>query len=114
MPHNQVCLFFYINGKFLVHGCDLEDAEHYGDFLVYSDSHFEVWEKHYAKRYHVDFDYFPRGRVAYRKTDGVFQILYDKCLDAVIQEFAKGYTAPVTLGYDEHYQCHKCNPHYVI
>lgn len=59
MPQNQVSLFFYVNGQFLIHGCDLADAENYGDFLIYPDSHFEIWEKYYAKRYPVDFDFFP-------------------------------------------------------
>ena len=75
MEMNQVCLFFYVNGQFLIHGCELKDAETYGDFLIYPGSHFDVWESNYAKRYSVDFDYYPRGRVAYRKTNRTFQIL---------------------------------------
>lgn len=112
---NEVCLFFYVNGKFLIHGCSLEEAEHYGDFLVYPQSHFEIWEAHYARRYPVDFDYFPRGRVAYRKNDDTFQILYDRCLEERIRDFVNAnYTGKVSLGYDEHYQCHMCNENYVV
>lgn len=115
MTKNQVCLFFYVNGEFLVHGCSLEAAECYGDFLIYPDSHFEIWEKHYAKRYGVDFDYFPRGRVAYRKTEGAYQILYDRCIEAQVRQWAaSAYDAPVTFGLDEHYQCRRCNRHYAM
>lgn len=115
MPQNQVSLFFYVNGQFLIHGCDLADAENYGDFLIYPDSHFEIWEKYYAKRHPVDFDFFPRGRVAYNKNTQVFQILYDRCIDGEIQKFTEdSYTENVSLGYDEHYQCHRCNENYVV
>ena len=115
MPQNQVCLFFYVNGEFLIHGLNLEDAENYGDFLIYPESHFDIWERHYEKHYGVDYDYFPRGRVAYRKTDKTFLIFYDKCLDSEILTLVDAYRgANISLGYDEHYQCHKCNQNYVI
>jgi hypothetical protein len=104
-----------VYGEVLVHGCSLEAAERYGDFLIYPDSHFEIWDKHYAKRYRVDFDYFPRGRVAYRKTEGAYQILYDRCIEAQVRQWAAGaYDAPVTFGLDEHYQCSNCNHDYAM
>ena len=62
---NMVNLFFKVNNKFLIHKCENEVAEKYGDFLNFPESHMEIWEKFYAKKYHVDFDYFPRGRVVY-------------------------------------------------
>ena len=115
MPQNQVCLFFYVDGQFLIHGCDLADAENYGDFLICPDSHFEIWENHYALQYHVDFDFYPRGRVAYHKSSQTFQILYDRCIGSEIQHFAEThYSGTVSLGYDKHYQCHSCNQNYVI
>ena len=112
---NHVCLFFCVNGIFLVHGCSLEKAEPYGDYLIYPQSHFDIWEQHYALNYSVDFDYYPRGRVVYRKSDGTFQIYYDACLESVIREWAAAhYSAPVRFARDEHYQCHSCNAGYVI
>ena len=114
MFQNQVCLFFYVNGQFLIHGCALADAERYGDFLVYPESHFALWEKYYSKRYRVDFDFFPRGRVAYRQSDQTFQILYDRCIGEAIHTLTSSYDGTVSLGFDEHYQCRKCNKDYVI
>ena len=112
---NQVCLFFYVNGQFLIHGCDLAEAESYGDFLIYPGSHFEIWDRYYAGRYHVDYDFFPRGRVAYSKSRQTFQILSDRCIAAEVQRFAREhYDRPFTLGLDEHYQCRRCNKEYVI
>jgi len=115
VANNQVCLFFYVKGQFLIHGCSLESAESYGDFLIYPEGHFDVWEKHYARKYRVDYDYFPRGRVAYNKQSKTFQILYDRCIEKEVQSFAKeNYPESATLGCDEHYQCHRCNRNYIL
>lgn len=115
MAKNRVCIFFYVNGQFLIHGCELADAENYGDFLICPHSHFEIWEKYYAQKYSVDFDFFPRGRVAYHKDRQVFQILYDRCIDREVREFAAtDYPPDTMLGHDEHYQCHRCNQNYVV
>ena len=112
--NNQVGIFFYVNVQFLVHSCDLEHAESYGEFLIYPKSHFEIWERYHAKRYVVDFDFYPRGRMAYNKAEGTFHILYDRCIEKAIQTLASsGYGENIVLGLDEHYQCHRCNLNYV-
>ena len=114
MKKNKVCVFFYVNGQFLIHGCELKDAEVYGDFLIYPKSHFEIWERRYAKRYQVDFDYYPRGRVAYHTKEKRFHILYDQCVEKVIHALAEQiYDEEVLFGLDEHYQCHRCNKEYL-
>ena len=113
MNSNSVCLFFCVYGEFLIHGCSLNEAESYGDFLNYPDSHFEIWEKNYEEYYGVDFDFFPRGRVAYCKSENRFWIYYDKCIeDKVICLIDEYYDKEVSLKYDEHYQCHSCNQEY--
>lgn len=111
----RIGLFFYVHGEFLFHSCSLEDAENYGDFLIYPKSHMEIWERYYAETYGVDFDFFPRGRVAYRKSNQTFVVYYDRCIEEEMREFIDmHYEGDVSLGYDEHYQCHKCNRDYVI
>lgn len=113
MRNGDVCLFFYINDHFLFHSCPLEKAETYGDYLIYPESHFDIWEKHYEKQYRVDFDFFPRGRVAYRKSDQTYLIYYDRCIGENIHILEDAYfTSHVRLEYDEHYQCHQCNRDY--
>ena len=115
MNEKQVGLFFYVNGKFLLHYCDLKDAENYGNFLIYSDSHFDIWEKYYYSKFHVDFDFFPRGRIAYHKSNNTFLIYYDKCIKHNIDEILNKYIGCNTeLSLDEHYQCHKCNKNYIL
>ena len=113
MQYGDVCLFFYVNGRFLLHSCPLEDAEHYGDYLIYPKSHYEIWSEHYEKRYHGDFDFYPRGRITYRKSDQTYRIYYDRCIgDEIFILIDAYYGGNVMPEYDEHYQCHQCNQDY--
>ena len=115
MLQNQVCLFFCIDGELAIHACPLAEAEAYGPFLNYPYSHDKIWRKYYARKYNVDFDYYPRGRVVYRKTDDTYLIYYDKCMEPFIGTVTEKYAGQkILLGYDEHYQCHLCNKDYVI
>ena len=111
----DVCLFFYVKGKFLISGCMLKDAEVYGDFMVYPDSHWEVWDKLYYEKMGVDFDFFPRGRVAYNVLEKKYYVYFDTCIQEQIKEFAEMYySGEANLVTDEHYQCHNCNQGYVV
>ena len=112
---DQVGLFFYVNGRFLFQGVDLEVAESYGKFLVYPESHYDIWEKHYEYQYQVDFDFYPRGRVVYKKTEDTYIIYCDQCIEKEIVKLKAQYTGKkVVLELDEHYQCHMCNEFYVV
>lgn len=112
---NQVGLFFYVNGNFIFHGCPLAEAEPYGDFLTFSQSHMEVWEREYEKKYHVDFDYYPRGRITYHVPSGTSHVYYDRCIGGQIGRIVEAYTdGNAITEYDEHYQCHLCNDYYVL
>lgn len=108
-------LFFYAKGKLLFHSCSVNDGEKYGDFVNYPYSHDDVWEKLYKQKYGVDYDYYPRGRVVYRKTDNTYLIYYDKCMEPFVKEVTGKYNREqFKTEYDEHYQCSKCNRYYVI
>ena len=108
-------LFFCVDGELLFHGCSLDEGEPYGDFLNYPHSHYKIWEKNYELKYYVDFDYYPRGRVVYRKTDDTYLIYYDKCMEPFIGTVTQKYAGKkIEIGYDEHYQCHLCNEDYVV
>lgn len=110
----MVNLFFLVNNEFLIHKCNNEDAEKYGDFLNYPESHFEVWEKNYASKYHVDFDYFPRGRVVYNIQEKCYYIYHDKCIKD-LTEIIKDYeNENYKICLDFHYQCKKCNKDYIM
>ena len=110
----MVNLFFKVNNKFLIHKCENEVAEKYGDFLNFPESHMEIWEKFYAKKYHVDFDYFPRGRVVYNINEKCYYIYHDKCITN-LEEILKEYeNEKYKICTDYHYQCRKCNKNYII
>lgn len=115
----QVGLFFYVNEQLYFSGCSLNDAENYGDFLVYDQGHYDVWErlKHLNKNHTVPYDYYPRGRIVYRKTDDTFIIYYDRCMADSLEEISlfnnyDGFNVRYEL--DEHYCCHKCNQNYAM
>jgi len=111
----EVGLFFYVDGRFLVHTCDLNKAEDYGEFKIYPYSHNSIWNRRYAKKFGVDFDYYPRGRVAYRKTDDTFIVFYDRCIEDRVKVIVSSLGDVKTeMQLDEHYQCHKCNMEYII
>ena len=44
-------IFFYINGKFEFHTCELDAAELYGNFLVYPSGHYDLWNNEYIKKH---------------------------------------------------------------
>ncbi|MDO4488151.1 MAG: hypothetical protein Q4B67_03590 [Eubacteriales bacterium] len=114
---NDVGLFFYVKGRLLFHGCSLSEAEKYGNNLIYPGGHFDIWERNYYKKYHVDYDYYPRGRVVYRIKDETFVVYGDRCIDKELREFFNGYAQNnpehrYVFEHDEHYQCHSCNRDY--
>lgn len=107
-------MFFKVKDKFLVHKCENDEAEKYGDFLNYPESHMEVWDKHYYSKYRVDFDYFPRGRVVYNLKENCYYIYHDKCIED-LSEILEDYTNEnYKICTDFHYQCRKCNKFYNI
>ena len=113
----QVGLFFCIDGRFAFSGCSISKAENYGDFLIYPESHYDVWEhyKYLNDSNTIPYDYYPRGRIVYRKSDDTFIIYYDKCVENEIGRIASYYDGyAVRCELDEHYCCHKCNPDYVM
>lgn len=112
---NQVGLFFIVRSELLLHSCKLAEGEPYGDFLNYPLSHDKVWREHYQKKYHVDFDYYPRGRIVYNKSDQRFILYYDGCIENEAKKMQNCFSHNTCqISRDEHYQCHKCNAGYVI
>ena len=108
-------LFFVAEGTLLLHTCSLADAESYGDFLNYPESHDDVWQHEYARKYQVDFDYFPRGRIVYNQAEDIFLLYHDKCVTVEAENLCGRYPkGKCVIALDEHYQCHKCNMNYVV
>lgn len=109
----HVGIFFCVKGEVLLHTCPFDMAEVYGEFLNFPQSHAEVWERAYQRRYHVDFDYFPRGRIIYNTVRQAYSVYYDACAAREAKKLAERLQpAAVHLLRDEHYQCHQCNRYY--
>ena len=109
----KVGLFFLADGKLLLHTCPLADAQPYSDFLNYPYSHDAIWRKHYQHTYHVDFDYWPRGRIIYCTATRTYSLFYDVCMVDAAKEMVKAFgDEKVQMMRDEHYQCHTCNDDY--
>jgi hypothetical protein len=110
-----VGLFFVANGTLLLHKCAISEAEPYGDFLNYPESHDKVWRREHYKQYRVDFDYFPRGRIVYNRVAGTYSLYHDACITDMAESLVELYPrGKCTAALDEHYQCHICNPDYVM
>ena len=111
----QVGLFFAAKEKLLLHICAVADGESCGGFVNYPQSHYTVWWREYYREYRVDFDFFPRGRIIFDSVKGVYLLYYDQCIVAETEKLCGRYTDGMCeVRLDEHYQCHKCNPHYII
>ena len=112
----MVLIFFYIEkeNRFLIHKCENEEALKYGEFLNFPESHMEIWDKYYYKKYGVDFDYFPRGRVVYNINKKIYYIYHDKCIKD-LSEILKYYeNEKYKICTDYHYKCSKCNKNYLF
>ena len=108
-------LFFCVDGELLFHSCAVSEGEVYGKFVNFPHSHDSIWRKHYARKYGVDFDYYPRGRVVYRSDDNTYLIYYDRCMETHIHKVIVKYEGKNFITeYDFHYQCHECNEGYVM
>lgn len=112
--NNQVGLFFIVRGEILLHCCKIEEAEPYGNFLNYPHSHDKIWREHYQRKFGVDFDYFPRGRIVYNKAKQQNTLYYDGCIEDEVKEMLSRFSeGNCIISRDEHYQCHKCCAGYV-
>jgi hypothetical protein len=119
----RVGIYFVVKGQVLHDSVVLEHAEPYGEALQYG-GHYDFHEVFRSQLpierlfKSMPYDYFPRGRVVHFPNRTMFRVYLDSCLsDADIQKviwtFELGQQT-VELEMDEHYQCAKCNRHYLI
>ncbi len=88
-----------------------ENAERYGDFLISSISHSDLFDMKFKN---IDAEYFdyPRGRVVYNTVTQSHIIYIDKCLVEKIDSVVISYRlADYTVMFDDHYVCKNCIVH---
>lgn len=117
----QIGPFYIINDEVFADTENIKDiTETYGDFKDSKKDHYSFWDvlcKNGKPFSDHEYDYYPRGRVAYNYVEDKYIIYVDsdlntqKYIDAIIDVFE----IPIekyTVELDEHYKCHKCNPDY--
>lgn len=119
----RVGIYFVVKGHILSDSVELEQAEPYGEALQYgghNDFHEGLRPQSPIERLFksMPYDYFPRGRVVHFPNRTMFRVYLDSCLSnvdiqKVIEKFALEQQS-VEIEKDEHYQCAKCNRHYLI
>jgi hypothetical protein len=118
----QVGIFYVIDGALYLECTAVLEAEAYGDFQTHPNGHVEFWPG-LVRRLNIwplrSYDYYPRGRVNYAKSEGQYRLYLDRCLlkeptlvQAIIQHMHLADQAVAILT-DQHYQCAVCNPDYV-
>lgn len=117
----QVGIFFLIDGIVLRDSLPVEKAEPYGNNIEHG-GHYDYWlnllptnAAESAFKAHA-YDYYPRGRIVYNRKQQQAKLYIDRCINkAAIKLIHQDFALPdnTKIGYDTHYQCHRCNPDYI-
>jgi hypothetical protein len=118
----QVGIVYVIDGALYLEGTPVLEAEAYGDFQTHPNGHLDWWPR-LVRRLNLlsppSYDYYPRGRVNYARSEGRYQLYLDRCLleeahtvQSILRRMRLADQA-VAVVTDEHYRCSACNPDYV-
>ena len=121
-PHIKVGIYWSVDDVIVGDAVYLHEAEEYGDALQYS-GHYDFWQnlkpstdpEHKLKSH--AYDYYPRGRLIFFPKRQIVRLYVDSCLDNDTINAALDFFAhqeyQIEIESDEHYQCARCNRHYV-
>ena len=122
MPNQQVGIYWFIDNEVIKDAVPYKEGEPYGEAIQHG-SHYEFWEalqpttEIERKLKSRAYDAYPRGRVVFFPARKVFCIYLDRCLDSNdsvrIDEAFEIEDFDIEYGYDEHYRCAGCNPHFI-
>jgi hypothetical protein len=113
-PH--VGIFWLFRGEILFDTTPLSDAEVLGDFRIHPGNHISVWEQWRLARKvppELEYEEYPRGRVAFDSNSKVFSLLADRCILGrrdILAKIIKQMRLPrnTSVGTDPHYRCQAC------
>ena len=112
--HVHIGTYFIVKHILLLHICTLYDGEINGDFINFPESHDTSWQREYAYKYEVDFDYYPRGRIIFNRVKDIYLLYHDPCIVLEASALCKRYPiGKCVMKLDEHYKCNICNKAYV-
>jgi len=116
LPAPRLGIFWLVRDNLLFDTTSLSEAERYGDHLTHPRSHIKVWKQLQqlgtAPR-ESEYEEYPRGRVMFHPSAGVYTILADRCvldrkdLIARIKEELHLPKSTKTVP-DSHYRCFEC------
>ena len=113
----QIGLFWLVNGKLVIDGTPLSEAEEYRDHVTHPRSHLEVWtlfQRNHTVPNDLEYEESPRGRVTYNAKTQRFTLLADKCIfqdKNVVRKIISEMNLPskdTDTGTDTHYRCSVC------
>jgi hypothetical protein len=114
----EVGIFFVYDGKSLIEGTRVSEAEPYGHFKGHATGHPEFWrtlQRNGVVPSDVEYDEVPRGRVGFDTRERKFYVFADACImkdpqmiDRIKRDLnlSPADTAPTKL--DSHYRCPGC------
>ena len=113
-PH--VGIFWLFRGEVLFDTTPLSEAETFGDFRIHPGNHISIWEQfRLAKRVppEIEYEEYPRGRVAFDSKSKRFNLLADRCIlrhRDILAKIKKQMHLPrnISVGADHHYRCQAC------
>lgn len=112
----RIGIFFLVGRNLLIDSTALSKAGLYGEFLIHEGDHITFWPRLVKQGAFPDVEYerFPRGRVAFNAKTEQFTLLADKCIlkkKSVVKEILKRLNLPARhtkTNSDLHYRCFRC------
>lgn len=112
----EVGIFWVVNGKPIVFSDPLNEAEPWGEFKNYKQSHHSLWrflQRTAAVPQDSEYEDYPRGRVVYNTKASSFAFYADKCIlkdKPMVEHLLAVLHLPSTTKAecDPHYKCKNC------
>jgi len=118
MPRStpKVGIIYLVDDKLWIEATPLAGAGHFGDFAIHERDHYQYWAQlvRGGSVPNVEYEEYPRGRVAYNKKTAKFLLLADRCIlgrkSLVSKILSRLHLPPneTETGTDEHYRCSRC------
>ena len=113
-PH--VGIFWLFREEVLFDTTPLSEAETFGDFRIHSGNHISAWEQFRLAKIvppEIEYEEYPRGRVAFDSKSKIFNLLADRHIlrrRDILAKIKKQMHLPKTTteGTDPHYRCFSC------
>lgn len=105
------------DGRILMDGKPLSEAEKYGDLAIFDGTHTKLWDTFQRNGIvppDVEYEEWPRGRVSYDTKTRKFYLFADPCIlkdKGLINKIKNDFKLPsaqIKTQGDSHYRCPKC------